>query len=611
MAAVELAIRVYVLRIHYSLKDFRPDAPAVRDPSHELTLPEIYTSSENPRILYRLRPSVTGIFQGVPYTSNVLGMREAEVNEKTSGTLRVIGLGDSGMFGWRVAVEDTYLKLLEGELRRVWGKERKIEVLNGAVPGYNAVQEAELFHESLAKLRPDLVIVQYDLNDINLSHSLVDANLFRLDHFYLSSLLDIWRGTYYGLDSMIAVGQEGTMVKKYSYMIGWEPLAQAYRRLRDECRALGITLIAVPETHDLLDPLIWARHRDLRYDRFRILCRRLEIPCVETFQPIFDCALANGFTEKSFCVDYPADPHPNRLRHALMARALFPDVLAALAKGRLPANLVESERHNADKIFLRKLSSYGLYLPDSPASKLARWTRLTSKILLHPEGRRYLNVKYYTSDGNCTPVRPLDIIFSFEGRPVCLRRHTALATGELWFDLKGLPEEDIFFQIDLSSVFKESPKGRELGISLLPFQYSDSLPPAPGGVGSISGAGARPNLPIEAGLYPAEQFEGENVRWTQRRSTMILPKLGNTLTLRYWIAHPGLSDAHPVTVSISIEGTSHLSSQHGETGKFEKTFDVGNFPGDTLRVEIETIFPFYRQEDSREMGVGLCDLEWK
>lgn len=117
--------------------------------------------------LYGMRPGAEMLGPGgVSYRVNADGFRDrAYARAKPTGTFRIVVLGHSVAFGWGVALEDTYPKLLEARLDT--GSGTHIEVLNLAVSGYNAYTEAALFHDVGVGYRPDLVMVEFGINDLN------------------------------------------------------------------------------------------------------------------------------------------------------------------------------------------------------------------------------------------------------------------------------------------------------------------------------------------------------------------------------------------------------------------------------------------------------------
>lgn len=131
-----------------------------------------------PGVRYVLRPGASGVhrFPSNPsgyfdpgatltYRTNALGFRGPETTiQKPPGTFRVVGVGDSFMFGTGVRQEDTFLAELERRLNEGPGG-RRFEVLNLGVFGYDSQEEvAMLEHRGLA-LDPDLVVLCFFLND--------------------------------------------------------------------------------------------------------------------------------------------------------------------------------------------------------------------------------------------------------------------------------------------------------------------------------------------------------------------------------------------------------------------------------------------------------------
>lgn len=77
--------------------------------------------------------------------------------------LKVVGLGDSIMYGVGQAEADTYLDAARRHLAE--RSARPVEILNLAVPGYNTLQEDAVHQEIAARLRPDVVLLHYWSDD--------------------------------------------------------------------------------------------------------------------------------------------------------------------------------------------------------------------------------------------------------------------------------------------------------------------------------------------------------------------------------------------------------------------------------------------------------------
>lgn len=78
------------------------------------------------------------------------------------GTQRVVCLGDSVTYGYRVAHEESYPSYLEKELSST----ASVEVFNVALPGWSTRQQRIAYERIARRYRPDYVILGICLNDI-------------------------------------------------------------------------------------------------------------------------------------------------------------------------------------------------------------------------------------------------------------------------------------------------------------------------------------------------------------------------------------------------------------------------------------------------------------
>ena len=122
-------------------------------------------SAEQP--FYKLRPFENYNWEGIPVNINSLGFRNEEFSiQKSSDTYRILNLGDSIAFGWKVRVEDTYGKKLERLLNESSDGTR-YEVINAGVPTWNLESERNFLLQEGLKYQPDFVILDVTVvNDI-------------------------------------------------------------------------------------------------------------------------------------------------------------------------------------------------------------------------------------------------------------------------------------------------------------------------------------------------------------------------------------------------------------------------------------------------------------
>lgn len=82
------------------------------DVAKPVTLRQMIRHSNNPRIIYELIPNISVLFMNKPVTINSHGFRGSQYNAvKGDKIIRIVGLGDSLMFGWGWAMMNIILLL--------------------------------------------------------------------------------------------------------------------------------------------------------------------------------------------------------------------------------------------------------------------------------------------------------------------------------------------------------------------------------------------------------------------------------------------------------------------------------------------------------------------
>jgi lysophospholipase L1-like esterase len=139
----------------------------------------------DPLLLWRLKPNLSQVYWDYTLVSTSSDhLRSLSSNQKLTakqpGTIRIVCLGDSVTFGYRVPpvwpdkLNDydrewlPYPMLLEKQLR-VANPGRKIEAVTMAVPGYTSHQGLAWLRRDIDWLQPDLVIVSFGWNDTSVS----------------------------------------------------------------------------------------------------------------------------------------------------------------------------------------------------------------------------------------------------------------------------------------------------------------------------------------------------------------------------------------------------------------------------------------------------------
>jgi hypothetical protein len=170
LAACELALSLFgpawLRSRSKSLEEQLEESEAsLPDPSRSISMRGLMRASSNPRLIFELKPGLRARFQEKIVTVNKHGYRGRVVpRQRHTDAVRIVGLGDSVMFGWGVGDNETFMAVLERSLNaRRSGK--RYEIVNLAVPGYNTLQEATQLETIGILYHPDIVLISYLYND--------------------------------------------------------------------------------------------------------------------------------------------------------------------------------------------------------------------------------------------------------------------------------------------------------------------------------------------------------------------------------------------------------------------------------------------------------------
>jgi lysophospholipase L1-like esterase len=210
-------------------------------------------ASRHPDVVYELKPGTRGTFQRQPLHINSRGLRDHEYSlEKPRGTFRIVGLGDSVMFGWGVREEESYLAVLERRLSSLPPPHPRFEVLNFAVPGYNTAIEVAVLRRKAVAFRPDAVVVHFVNNDFAVPLFLQRSDPSSWGPSYVLDFLRSRFGAAPRDDSLVGVdlrdvrGEDRSRVLgRYRYMVGESGFRRAMARLARIARRRRIAVIVI------------------------------------------------------------------------------------------------------------------------------------------------------------------------------------------------------------------------------------------------------------------------------------------------------------------------------------------------------------------------------
>jgi hypothetical protein len=145
-----LIVAEFGARAHESMRRPRKDSLGVEDPVRH----------------HRWKPSARGRVRGVEYETNSLGLRDHEYAvPKPAGVFRILMLGDSFTEGWTLPLVGVVAKQLERSLAlRCRGQ---YEVINAGNASYSPILEYLLLKDIGPRLRPDLVLLNFDMTDVH------------------------------------------------------------------------------------------------------------------------------------------------------------------------------------------------------------------------------------------------------------------------------------------------------------------------------------------------------------------------------------------------------------------------------------------------------------
>ena len=118
-------------------------------------------------LIFRHRPSWETRYGQVLVMYNERGLRDRPILPKGEHEYRVLALGDSVTFGTGVDQDKTFAARLEPLLQK--RLHRPVRVINSGVGGYNTVQEVTYFKREGLSLQPDLVMLTYVQNDVEVN----------------------------------------------------------------------------------------------------------------------------------------------------------------------------------------------------------------------------------------------------------------------------------------------------------------------------------------------------------------------------------------------------------------------------------------------------------
>ncbi len=154
---------------------------------------------------WALKPRIEGP-AGSPGASariNAMGLRGPEIpKSKPANERRIMFLGDSVTFGYSVNAGDTLPEQVETRLAAQPESGVRFRCVNAGVSGYTTWQELNLLREFHDRVRPDVVILQFCINDVKDILYAEEGRLEAAPMVTIGTGSDHWSGIYRAIQSI-------------------------------------------------------------------------------------------------------------------------------------------------------------------------------------------------------------------------------------------------------------------------------------------------------------------------------------------------------------------------------------------------------------------------
>jgi lysophospholipase L1-like esterase len=206
-----------------------------------------FRKSELAGLSAEFRPGFSTLYKGHEVSFNSDGFRGPELPPREAGALRVALVGDSFTFGTAVGLEDTLAVSLQDALAE---RGTRAQVLNLGVPGYCALEVAELVEHRALALDPDVVLYVFFANDVDAPMHWEtippDAVIDAMQEYPLRSALAEWLLTQVRRTALAAGLQLGRNTPQRNLAQyeqgGGERVRAALTRMQAACENAGVRL---------------------------------------------------------------------------------------------------------------------------------------------------------------------------------------------------------------------------------------------------------------------------------------------------------------------------------------------------------------------------------
>ncbi len=286
------------------------------------------------RIRYPTNPR--GYFNAknaIDHEMNSVGWRDDEHRRaRPEKAYRILGIGDSYLFGQGVKAKDRCLTRLGNQLQNDFPSQL-IETINSGQPGYNTVMEARVLKECGLSFHPNLVILHFVPNDVEPDIYTRNAKVEFFTEFITGSMSTDWMSQHSEIWALLN-RTIGGRVRGQAYIrdsIGsflsapekWSACENGLDTIVQTCRDNKIPLLIVAF------PFFYRLNADYPFqpihDRLREYCVNADVPFIDLRDHY------RAFSGPELWV-HPTDQHPNETAHRIAADVIAEFIVQDAAK---------------------------------------------------------------------------------------------------------------------------------------------------------------------------------------------------------------------------------------------------------------------------------------
>jgi hypothetical protein len=271
----------------------------------------------DPEMGHRHRPNARAQLMGAEVRTDRNGFRGPDLADTAGdGVARIAFVGDSITLGWGVLEQETFAHRVIATLR---AQGRKVDGFNLGVGNLNTTQELALFRAAGARMKPDIVVLAYFINDGEPIPTYRDTG-------WLDKHSAAWVVMNYRFDTLARQFGDAPDWKHYYRALyddkaaGWQATQKALAGFAAMARQIDARLIVfnIPELREL-KPYPFG---DITAKVLGVVAKQ-NVPAVDLLSTV------EAMDPASLWVTVP-DPHPNGRANDVFAKGMVPHVTGLL-----------------------------------------------------------------------------------------------------------------------------------------------------------------------------------------------------------------------------------------------------------------------------------------